>query len=111
MPRKNSLRFVEEQRHDEEVRPSIKQLLNDQNCSQDHAYNTQSKELNNSDSTDSEQNDELGNIIVMNCFVFPNLIELNNDIFSLHVRFYGGKEGTWAYLTKRYLEYASRKDN
>ncbi|TKY46190.1 transposase, Ptta/En/Spm, plant [Spatholobus suberectus] len=66
MRRKNNRRSVdeqhhdEEQQHDEEVHPYILQLINLQNYSQFESQSTESNHLNNSASTNDEQDDEAG---------------------------------------------------
>lgn len=60
-PKKNR-RFVDEQRHDEDVQPYILQLLNEEN-SQSEAQSVESNEFSISAKTNDEQNDEAGGII------------------------------------------------
>lgn len=54
-------RLIIEQHEDEEVWPYIQQLLGGQNNSQVQTHDGQSNELNNSTSTEVQQNDKLGN--------------------------------------------------
>lgn len=63
--RKNLNRVTECQ--DKEVWPHIEQLMNAQTCSESQSHISHSNEPNNSANTMTEQNDdELGNIIIMN---------------------------------------------
>lgn len=60
MTKKNNVRFVYEQRRDEEVQPYIQQLINSQNYSQSESQSTESNHLNNSASTNDGQGGKAG---------------------------------------------------